>query len=62
MDFMDLQNDLNSVLPGPRDVAILVHHERELDAKDAAVARVKIGKTLVHYNAALGWEMASNLE
>ena len=38
----------------PRDVAILVLHERELDAKDAAIARVKIGKTLVHHHAVLG--------
>ena len=54
MDFMDLQNDLNSVLPGPRDVAILVLHERELDVKDAAVARVQISKALVHHHTVLG--------
>ena len=38
----------------PRDVAILVLHERELDAKDAAIARVQIGKTLVHHHTVLG--------
>ena len=38
----------------PRDVAILVLHERKLDAKDAAIARVQIGKTLVHHHTVLG--------
>ena len=46
----------------PRDVAILVLHERELDAKDAAIARVQIGKTLVHHHTVLGHRQYPGVE
>ena len=38
----------------PGDVAPLVLHEGEVDVKDAAIARVQVGKALVHHHTVLG--------